>query len=101
MINRLRVKLKWFGNANSWEVDLPQYTMVQGSCLPLIPDVIGPDGPLADHETVYQHTNEVTIQIDAPDRICDPETGEISVPRIQALYSGQPRWDTPGKPPDI
>ncbi len=99
MTNRLRVKLQWTGA--SWTVDLPDYMLVTGSCLPIIPDVIGPDGPLADAETVYRSCDVVTVQVDVPDRICDPETGDISIPRIQALYRGQPRWDTPGKSPDI
>ena len=99
MSHTLRVKMIW--RDDSWRVDLPEYTMIPGTCQPIIPDVVDPNNPLFGPEVVYTYCDEISVLVVLPDSICDTTTGEISVERIRARYKGQPRWETDDRVPDI
>ena len=96
---RIRVKVVWDGN--SWAVDLPEYSMIEGSFLPLIPDVIHADGVYPDVDPTLPQLAALSCEVEVPDRILDLQTGRPDTGKINVLYRGQPKWGNPEYNPNI
>jgi hypothetical protein len=88
---RLRVKATWDGQ--SWKVNLPEYIMVPGSWEPVTPLYIDEHGVLFGADPYKVLALQPTCEVDVPDRICDPDTGQLSKDRIRELYKGNKLWD--------
>ncbi len=88
---RLRVKATWDGQ--SWKVNLPEYSMIPGSWQPVTPTLIDANGPLYNSDPTMVAGLNPTCEVDVPDRICDPDTDELSKDRIRELYKGNELWD--------
>ncbi len=88
---RIRVKATWDGQ--SYKVNLPEYVSVPGSWQPVLEGYITPHGPLPDVDPYKVLAATPTVEVDVPDRIVDPDTGQLSKQRIRELYKGQPLWD--------
>jgi len=95
-----RVKLTHTVN-RGWHVDVPTYSMIADSFLPIIPGKIDKNGPLATTNPADPALNAMTVQVECPDNYAHPITGKIDNPRIRAIYQGNPKWDRPDYiPPD-
>lgn len=90
---RRRVKLIYSAE-RGWHSDLPTYTMIPGSVLPVIPRVTTPDGVLAGVNPTDPRLATLTVDIDVPDALINQATGEIDIALIREVYRGNPLWDT-------
>lgn len=98
MLN-LRVKVIYRDGA--WTVDLPQYSMLPGSFLPLIPSVVHANGVYPDVYPNDPRLSELTCEVVVPDRLCNPTSGRVDVAAIHKLYRGQPRFGDTDWTPEI
>jgi len=97
---RARVRLQHSADAG-WHIDLPTYTMIPDSFLPLIPGKIHKNGVTATTNPADPALNAMTVEVECPDNYAHPVTGKIDNPRIRAIYNGNPKWDRPDYiPPD-
>ena len=96
---RMRVKVRWDGS--SWTVDLPQFSMVPDSWLPVIPDVTSENGVLPHVDPADPRLAGLSCEVEVPDRIVDPDTGRPSAERIRQLYRNHPRLGRPDYVPDV
>jgi len=97
-----RVRVKVIHDKDlGFHCDLPDYTMVPGSWLPLIADVTFQDGVFPTIDPTDPRLSRLTCEVDVPDRLVNPGNGRVDFDQIKAVYRGQPKWDAPGRQLDI
>lgn len=90
---RLRIKLIFEDAA--WRVDLPEYTMVPDSVLPVVPDKSHNNGVFPGVDLDPGLINSLSCLVDAPERLFVSGTSQIDRGRMASLYRGQPKWGDP------
>ena len=96
---RLRLKVKKIDGV--WAVDLPTYSMVPGTFLPVVPGKVTQNGVLPSVSGNDPSVRMLSSEVEVPDEIVDMDTGEIDIGAIQRKYAGQRRWDDPSRTIDI
>lgn len=92
---KLRVKVFWDGQR--FKVDLPDYSMVPGTFLPLTIDGVHPEGVLPTIDPTSPSLSTLTCEVNVPDRLVDSASGQPDIELIRALYRGNPDWDNEAK----
>ena len=86
----LRVKVIF--DQDVWRVDLPEYNMVPDSFLPVIEGITTSNGVLPGVDPDLPALASLSCLVDVPERIIDPQTGDLDIGAINALYRGNPQW---------
>ena len=93
---RKRVKLI-HTPGTGWHVDLPTYTMVRNSVLPVIAGLTSANGVLLSADAGDPRLATLTCEVDCPDQYIDPATGLITPDKVRRDHTGHPNWDRPDK----
>lgn len=94
-----RVKIVWADG--SFRVDLPDYEMIPGTFLPIIPDVIHQDGVFPTIDPADPRLRGMSVEVHIPSVLCDPDTGEFSLKCMRERHYKHLKWGNPDYSPDI
>ena len=92
-VQRIRVKI--IHDNGAYRVDLPDYTIVEGSYLPLTGDSVRADGISNKASVSAVLALNTTVEVDIPDRIANEAGTGIDRAKMVELYEGQLRWGEP------
>lgn len=92
---RKRTPLIFDAVLQTWHVDLPTYSIVAGSVLPIIPLKSDGNGVLNGVLPNDAALNALTCQVDIPDDTPLLPGGQIDAAAMQKRYKDHPRFGNP------
>jgi len=86
----------------SWHVDLPTYSMIPGTCLPITLGLIDKNGILALADTAAALALNPSVECDIPDDTPMTDPATIDAAKMRERYREHPRFKRPDwTPPKI
>lgn len=99
MLKRLALS---YSDTLGFHVDMPSYSLVPGSYLPLVADIIGPHGPLSGQDAALIKSHAPSVVVALPDHTPTDLLGHIDGAAIRRRYSahshfGSDSWSPPAE----
>ena len=87
-----RVCLSYDTARKGWRVNLPTFSMLPGSFLPVTDGLIDADGPLASADPKAVLAVNCSVLVEIPDDTPVDQAGDFDAGGIRDMYAGHPRF---------